>query len=499
LLIATVVVATCGLVYELTAGAMASYLLGDSIAMFSLVIGVYLSAMGVGSYLTRFLPERDLLERFIHVEVAVGLLGGFSATLLFLSFAWLDATRPVLFVLVALIGILVGAEIPILLGVLKDEVAFKDLVARVLAFDYLGALAASLLFPLVLVPKLGIVRTAFAFGLANGVVAFVLSLTYGKTLRRAPLLRAESFLASILLAFGLALGENIEAILEHDLYDAPIILARQSRYQRIVLTSTEGDVRLFLNGHLQFSSKDEFRYHEALVHPAFALAGTRAARVLICGGGDGLALREVLRYPFVEHATLCDLDPEMTRLFSTQSILTGLNSSSYKDPRVQVVNEDAMKFLEATDDLYHVIIVDVPDPSNFGVGKLFTRSFYRLCKRHLDDEGALVVQATSPTVAPRSFWCIERTIAAAELATQPYHVHVPSFGDWGFVLATTSARPRPKELLKGFPLRFLNDAVLPGCFEFAEDQKAPPGITINRLNDQVLVHYYTQEWRKEER
>ncbi len=478
---------------------MASYLLGDSISQFSLVIGVYLSAMGVGSYLTRFLPQERLLERFIHIEIVVGLLGGFSATIIFCSFAWLDATRPVLFVLVALIGILVGAEIPILLGVLKDEVAFKDLVARVLAFDYLGALAASLLFPLVLVPKLGIVRTAFAFGLANGVVAFGLAVVYGDSLRRASLLRAEAFGASLLLAAGLALGHHVEGVLEHELFESPIILAKQTRYQRIVLTSTEGDVRLFLNGHLQFSSRDEFRYHEALVHPAFAVVGSRATHVLICGGGDGMALREVLKYPFVERATLVDLDPDMTKLFSTQSVLTRLNERSYSDPRVRVVNTDAMKFLEETDEVFHAIIVDVPDPSNFSVGKLFTRSFYRLCKRHLDQDGALVVQATSPTVAPRSFWCIERTVAAAELSTHAYHVFLPSFGDWGFVLATPEPRPRPTRLLEGPKLRFLNDAVLPGSFEFSRDTRAPEGLQVNRLNDQVLVHYYTQEWKREDR
>lgn len=494
---ATLVVATCGLVYELTAGAMASYLLGDSVAMFSLVIGVYLSGMGLGSYVTRYLPQEGLLERFIQVEVAVGLLGGSSAVLLFAAFAWLDATRPVLFTIVGLVGVLVGAEIPILLGALKEEVEFKELVARVLAFDYLGALAASLLFPLVLVPKLGMVRTAFAFGLANGVVALALSIRHRSELRRPRLLRTAALLASIFLALGLGFGQRIEGVLEDDLFEAPIILARQTRYQRIVITSTEGDLRLFLNGHLQFSSKDEFRYHEALVHPAFALAGD-ARRVLICGGGDGLALREVLRYPSVESATLVDLDPEMTRLFSTQAVLAAINSRSYSDPRARVVNEDAMKFLEETDDLYHVIIVDVPDPSNFSVGKLFTRSFYRLCKRHLDSEGSLVVQATSPTVAPRSFWCIERTIAAAELSTEPYHVYVPSFGDWGFVLATPTPRGRPTKLL-ATGLRFLNESVLPGCFEFANDQRAPADVGVNRLNDQVLVHYYTEEWRKEER
>lgn len=500
LLAATLVVSTCGLVYELVAGAMASYLLGDSITMFSLVIGVYLSAMGLGSYVTRFLPQERQLERFLRVEIAVGLVGGFSAVVLFLAFAWADATRSVLLVLVALVGGLVGVEIPLLLGILKDEVAFKDLVARVLAFDYLGALVASLLFPLVLVPRLGLVRTSFAFGLANALVALGLGWTQRKRLHGGGQIRIEALAAAVALACGLALGRDVEGLLEHDLFEAPIIFARQTKYQKIVLTGSEGDLRLFLNGHLQFSSKDEHRYHESLVHPACALAGNHPRSALVLGGGDGLALRELLRYPTLQEATLVDLDPEMTTLFSQREILTRINQGSYSDKRVKVVNEDALTWLEKTDAFFDVIVVDVPDPSNFSVGKLFTRAFYRLCKRHLADAGALVVQATSPTVAPRSYWCIERTIAEADLATQPYHAHVPSFGDWGFVLATTTPRPRPAALAPGLPLRFLNDRVLPGLFEFGEDQKAPAGkVAVNELGDQVLVHYYTTEWKREER
>ncbi|MBI3722656.1 polyamine aminopropyltransferase [bacterium] len=499
LLAATLVVATCGLIYELVAGAMASYLLGDSITNFSLVIGVYLSAMGLGSYASRLLRQERLLERFIQVEIAVGLLGGFSATILFATFAWLDAVRPVLFVLVTLVGVLVGLEVPILLASLKDEVAWKDLVARVLAFDYMGALAASLLFPLVLVPKLGLVRTAFAFGLANALVAFALAWSFGREVRRGALLRAEAFLAALVLASGLALGQHVEGALERELFEAPIIFAKQTKYQRIVLTGAEGDLRLFLNGHLQFSSRDEHRYHETLVHPACALAGGSPRRVLILGGGDGLALREVLKYGSLEEAVLVDLDPEMTTLFSTREILTRINERSFSDRRARIVNADAQNFLNETSDFYDVIVVDVPDPSNFSVGKLFTREFYRLCKRHLSETGVLVVQATSPTVAPRSYWCIERTIAAAELATEPFHVYVPSFGDWGFVIGTHSPRPRPERLAPGLKLRFLNDSVLPGLFQFGDDQRAPPSASeVNRLNDQVLVHLYTSEWKRSE-
>src|SRR5215213_6788714 len=131
------VIATCGLVYELLAGTLASYVLGDSVTQFSLIIGIYLFAMGAGSWLSRFV-ERDLARRFVDVELAVAVLGGASAPLLFLSFAHLSYFHVVLYGVVFLIGVLVGLEIPLLMRILKDHLDFKELVARVLAFLYAG-------------------------------------------------------------------------------------------------------------------------------------------------------------------------------------------------------------------------------------------------------------------------------------------------------------------------------------------------------------------------
>src|SRR2546427_3627535 len=162
-------IAPCGLVYELLAGTLASYVLGDSVTQFSFIIGIYLSARGVGAWLSRHI-ERGVARRFVEVELGVALLGGCSAPLLFLSFARAGWFHPVLYGVVFAIGVLVGLELPLLMRILKDNLEFKDVVARALTFDYLGALVASVLFPIFLVPKLGLVRTSLLFGILNASV-----------------------------------------------------------------------------------------------------------------------------------------------------------------------------------------------------------------------------------------------------------------------------------------------------------------------------------------
>jgi spermidine synthase len=292
-------------------------------------------------------------------------------------------------------------------------------------------------------------------------------------------------------------ADHITALAEENLYADDVIFARDTRYQRIVLTAWKDDLRLFLNGHLQFSSRDEYRYHEALVHPGLAaLPGAR--RVLVLGGGDGLAVREILRYPGVQQVTLVDLDPEMTRLFSTHSRLTALNGGSLRDRRVRVINDDAFVWLGRHPDQFDFVVVDFPDPSNYAVGKLYTVPFYQLLARHLSRDGLAVVQSTSPLFARRSYWSIVATLQAAGLATSPYHLYVPSFGEWGFVLATARRAPYepPAELPAG--LRYLTAREVPQLFSFATDMLPVPA-RVNRLNDQALVRYYDEEWSRIDR
>ncbi len=448
--------------------------------------------MGVGSWLSRFIG-RGLAARFVMIELMVAVVGGFSSTLLFLAFAYTDSFRLVLYSLVMVIGIFVGLEIPLLMRILRDRLEFKDVVANVLTFDYLGALGASLLFPIVLVPRVGLVRAALLFGLVNAAVAL-----WSVWLFRDVLAHRRRWLAGACVAVLMALGpgkagaEKLTRTAEADIYADPVVFATTSPYQRIVLTAWRDDLRLFLNGHLQFSSRDEYRYHEALVHPGLAaLPGAR--RVLVLGGGDGLAVREVLRYPDVREVVLVDLDPEMTRLFSTHRVLTGLNGGALRDPRVRIVNRDAFVWLGENREMFDFVVADFPDPSNYAVGKLYTTAFYRLLSRSLSRDGLFVVQSTSPMFARTAFWSIAATVRAAGFGTWPYHLYVPSFGEWGFILAGRGTYAPPTELPRG--LRYLTPEGVPQLFHFPTDMRPVPARP-NRLDDQVLVRYYDQEWKR---
>jgi len=496
LLTSVFVIATCGLVYELIAGTLASYLLGDSVTQFSTVIGVYLSAMGVGSYLSSRV-ERDLLALFVRTEILIGLIGGYSAALLFILFDAVTSFRIPLFGILAVVGVLVGVEIPLLLRILRDQFVFKDLVARVLTFDYIGALFASLLFPLVLVPHLGLIRSSFMFGILNVAVALWLLFTLGHTMRWVQTHRAVAVTALVALVAGFVYADRIMELSEAGIYTDPVIYAHSTPYQRIVLTASRHDLRLYLNGNLQFSSRDEYRYHEALVHPG--LSGVANPRhVLIFGGGDGLAAREVLRHPAVEDITQIELDPAMVKLFSANTLLTGLNGGVFGSPKLHVTNADAFVWLKQQTALadhprYDFVIVDFPDPSNYSIGKLYTLTFFKLMQQMLAPGGAVVVQSTSPYVARQSYWCVVTTLEAAGFATLAYHAYVPSFGEWGFVLAAKQEPRLPTQNQYPPGLRFVSAATMNDMRYFPSDMDRVP-TEVNRLDSQALVRYFDAEW-----
>ncbi len=492
LLFSVFVIASCGLAYELIAGALSSYLLGDSVTQFSTVIGTYLFAMGVGSWLSKYIT-RDLIGRFIQIELMVGLLGGFSAVALFLVFTWLAAPfKLVLYLMVFGVGALVGLEIPLVMRILKRELAFKDLVSQVLTFDYLGALAVSILFPLILAPHLGMVRTGLLFGVLNVAVALWALHLFREQLPARRALAAQSWAAFGLLIAGFAGAGQLTTLAEAQLYADEIVYSETTPYQRLVVTRWRDDLRLFLNNNLQFSSHDEYRYHEALVHPGLAsLPGAR--RVLVLGGGDGLAVREILKYPKVESVTLVDLDPAMTELFATAPPLVALNQGALKSERVTVVNADALQWLEASKEFFDFIVIDFPDPANFALGKLYTSAFYRLLEKRLAARGLIAIQSTSPLYARQSFWCVVTTLEDVGFKTAPYHALVPSFGEWGYIIA---GRQEFAPVAVDLPqTRFLTAETIPLLFQFPADMARVPA-EVNRLNNQVLVRYFEQEWRR---
>lgn len=488
LLFTAFVISTCGLIYELIAGTVASYLLGDSVTQFSTIIGVYLFSMGVGSFLSKYI-EKNVILTFVQVELLVGLVGGCSASILFFLFEYVENFRILLYLLVGIIGVLIGLEIPLLMRILKDRLEFKDLVSQIFTFDYVGALLASLVFPLVLVPYLGLVRSSFLFGLFNVLVAIWTLHLFRKELPWLNGLRVVAYTLVFGLVCGFVYSEELVKIAETANYQEHIIYSKSSPYQRIVITGGKR-VKLYLNGNLQFNSQDEYRYHEALVHPVMASFNS-PKEILILGGGDGMAAREVLKYPSVESITLVDLDPALTDMFKDQELFARLNDNSLSNEKVHVINKDAFVWLRKCSKKFDVVIVDFPDPNNFSLGKLYSDTFYRALKKVVKPESLVVIQSTSPYFAKNSFWCVVNTLKSVGFRTKPYHAYVPSFGDWGYIVASI----QPCEFKHSYPkgLRYVSTETVEPMLSFSKDM-LPTVKKINKLNNQTLVHLFESEW-----
>ncbi len=490
LLTSVFLVAACGLIYELLLATISSYLIGSSVTQFSLCIGVFIGAMGIGSYISQFVTTH-LLRWFLTVEILLAAIGGCSAWALFGAYAYLGSVYyGVLFLLIGLLGALVGIELPLLTRLLARYGALKETIAQALSFDYIGSLLGSVAFPLVFLPALGMTRTALVVGLLNlGIAVWNLRIFSSRLKNsRLPLLLC-TFLAAF-LGFGLIVADQAGRFIEKRLYDDEILFARQTPYQKIVVTRFREDLRLYLDGNLQFSSLDEHRYHESLVHPAMSLT-INPESVLILGGGDGLGVREVLKWSGVKKIVLVDIDPAMTKIARSYPSLKAQNSGALDDPRVALIHEDAFTYLNRSGALHSVIIADLPDPNSEALAKLYSREFYRMIRRRLAPGGMFVTQATSPLFSRDAFWCIERTVAAAGFATTPYHVYVPSFGDWGFVLAkdSTKAPKLTDTKLTGLALKYLTPEILSVLTVF--DAESNPTIvgpsTLDR--PQVVRHY----------
>jgi spermidine synthase len=498
-LAAVFICAACGLVYELALVALGSYLIGDAVVQASIVLSVMVFAMGVGSLAAKPL-QRWPAQSFAAIECALGLLGGLSVLGLYAAFAWLDLYRPVLVTVAFVIGALIGAEIPLLMTLIQ-RIRRQDAgsaVADLFAADYVGALVGGLTFPFALLPWLGQVRGALAVGMLNAFVgiAVVLWLFRREVARGVRLMLWGAMVAvCAVLALAFVLAGQFEVSARQALFDDPVVMSQRSPYQEIVVTQSQPlrgapDLRLFLDGDLQFSSVDEYRYHEALVHPAMA---GRHRSVLVLGGGDGLALREILGYQDVRRVVLVDLDPAMTRLGRSDPRFRSLNHRSFDDPRVQVVNADAFSWLRSQREVFDAVIVDLPDPDTSATAKLYAVEFYGLVRRTLAPGGRAVVQAGSPYFAPRSFWCIEASVRTAGLATAPYHVDVPSFGDWGFILAApgggvlTMPTDPPST-------RFIDAEVLRAATVFSKDRRRIP-VRPSTLDRPVILEYERAEWR----
>jgi spermidine synthase len=496
--LAVTAVALGGIIYELLLGAISSYLLGDSVLQFSLTIGLFLFGMGIGSFAAPYLRDPPE-EKFILVESALALLGGNSVLALYAAYVFTPFVYPVFVVLVVAIGTLVGAEIPLLLRMFRHNQQTVVLVSRILSLDYLGALLASLLFPLLLLPLLGVMPTAYLVGLSNMAVALMLYLLFrGHVPLRHALLAPTLIFGTAVMTAGLFGAQTLANALENRLYEDAVVYSRQSAYQKIIVTRSGDDTRLYLNGHLQFSSVDEHHYHEALVHVPLGIS-REPETALVLGGGDGLSVRELLKHRGLKSITVVDIDRDMTDAASRVPALTALNLHSLKDPKVHVINQDAMQYLSNGSRLFDVILIDLPDPTSEALAKLYSREFYRLVERRMARDGVMAMQATSPYFFHQSFWTIHATIKSAGLAPIPYHAKVPSFGNWGFVVAAKHPL-NVSRLAVNVPTRFLNAEVVQRLFAFDHGlQPENRDYPVSTFHNPVVLRTYLSEKRLLER
>lgn len=484
----------CSLIYELLISTTASYFLGDSIRQFSITIGVYMAAMGLGAWLSRWL-HRQLLLLFIAVEIVLGLIGGLCVPILYLAYAYTDLIQEVMLLLIITVGTLTGLEVPLLTRLLQREDILSRNLSTVLSLDYLGALLATLAFPFLLLPWFGVFETSLIFGLVNVGVGFANLWFFAPQLNlpRRRLLNLSAIVVSLFLLTLLLFSKGLLSHWTSSLYSDRIVYREQTPYQKIVLTQYKDDLRLFLNGNLQFSSVDEYRYHEALVHLPLT-QHPQPKQVLLLGGGDGLAVRELLHYPSIQAITLVDLDPAMVHLARHNHRLQALNQHSLDNPKLHYVAGDAMVYLEASPRRYDVIIADLPDPNNVSLARLYSREFYRLVRMHLTPDGVFVTQATSPYYATRAFWSIVKSVQAAGFAqVTPYHVLVPSFGVWGFVYASRNPAavvPRQPQV----PTRFLNRQAIAEALSFAPDLQPHKPVQLSSLDRPMVYNYYLDGW-----
>jgi spermidine synthase len=482
----------CGIIYELVLGSLATYLLGNPVQQYSITIGFFLSSMGLGSYLSRYLTG-NLLRNFVFIEVVLGFAGGLSVLILSYLFSFSASYYLLHIFFLIVIGTLVGLEIPLLTRILKRYGALKDILSNVLSLDYVGGLAGSLLFPLLLFPFLGRMLTSIIIGALNVLVALVIIIKIDYENKRRTDIVIPIVIVLLLAAFA-ASSERINTILQKHLFYDDIVFSKRSRVQEILLTRNGNDFRLYLDGSLQFSSIDEYRYHEMLVLPALLMARKKDMQVLVLGGGDGLAVREILKCGDVSAVTLVDLDGAIIDLARKNSSLQRINGDSLNSRRVEVVIGDAYAYLIKNNKKYDAIIADFPDPHDETISKLYTVEFFALAKRALSPKGFFVTQSTSPLFASEAFWCIHNTMKKIFGRVIPYHVYVPSFGDWGFNMACIGDYDPGGMVNDIRGIKFFSFDTFRQSLHFPDDTRIGP-TAINTFNRPVLYSYYLKGWK----
>jgi spermidine synthase len=490
-----------GIVAEYVLSTLATYLLGNAVFQWTITMSLMLFAMGLGSRISKNF-RWHLLDLFIAVEFLLSILCASASVLAYGLAAHTENIGLVIYALAMAIGLLIGFEIPLVTRINQDYEELRTNIANVMEKDYYGALVGGLLFAFVALPYLGLTYTPIALGAINFAVASIFLWSFRHLLYRSRIAIGAFFAVTAFLIGLMLAAKPIILYGEQSRYKDKIVYEEQTVYQKLIITQWRNHYWLYINGQEQFSTYDEERYHEPLVHPAMQLA-TSHQRILVLGGGDGLAVRELLKYKDIGTITLVDLDPAMPRLARTHPVLLAANGNSMADPRVNVVHEDAGTYLRNSNELFDVILIDLPDPDSVDLMHLYSLDFYQMLRHHLSADGVVVTQAGSPYFATLAFLCIDRTMRAAGLATLAYHNQVPTMGEWGWVLAmragthgTTGMRERLQHVhLEGIPTRYLTEEALQAMFTFGKgvfDHPKAGEVEVNTRHKPVLYRYYKE-------
>lgn len=489
-----------GIVAEYILATLASYFLGDSILQWTLVLSFMLFAMGLGSSRSKYF-QGNLLEKFIIIELTLSLFVSFAALTVYVISAYKEYYGIIIYGFSILIGFLIGLEIPLVTRLNEEYEDLRVNIASVMEKDYYGSLLGGLFFAFIGLPYLGLTYTPFVLGMINFLVAVLLYWRFKNLIQRSGIFLLNSLTILIFgcITMGFIYAESIVFFGEQQRYEDKIIFEKQSKYQKIVITQWKSEYWLFINGNQQLSTLDEEMYHEPLVHPVMELA-KKPKNILVLGGGDGAAVRDILKHPSVQTITVVDLDPVMTQLAKTHPALLSVNDSSFYHPKVHVYNQDAYTFMDNIKNYYDVILVDLPDPKTVELGKLYSKEFYTLCYKHLRPNGLFITQAGSPYYSSKAFECIQRTLKAAKFHTIPLHNQILTLGEWGWVVGSKklTASQLKKSLqeidFQDISTKWINkEAMLLmtsfGKKEFFLDTKHEK-IAINTIQNPVLYRYY---------
>lgn len=530
-----------GLVSEYLLSTISTYILGNSIEQFSVIIALMMLMMGVAGWAQKFLPSKNLIRVFILIEITLALLGGFAPLAIYGAFGFVtDHFTLVQYFFVTAIGFLIGFEIPVVLRINEQYSETLGInVSKILSADYIGSFVGALIWSFYLLKYFPLTEISFMMAGFNFTVALITYIYFmrHKLIKGRPWLLIPALLTAALLIVGYVNNRGWQLKLEQHLYEDPIVMAKTTKYQRLIMThdNTLDEHRFYINGNLQFSSIDEQIYHELLVHPAMHL-NSQHKEILILGGGDGMALREVLKYPDVNSVTLVDLDPDMVKICSSNPIVSKLNHNAFNDARIKVLSPSILKnqglkelyqegdyddqqnrkmvkiadinvfhidadlFIGAIKKQYDLIFIDFPDPNSIELTKLYSKEFYLKLRGRLKPGGLAAIQATSPYHAKASYLCIKRTIEAAGFHTIPYHENVPSFGDWGWFLfwrgdVTVDQKKNQIATLPNItvPVRYVTPDVIRRSLIFGKGQLHALADDINTLMYPVLMRLYLDE------